>query len=193
MGISRGQPSWKGFQKQRFAGLRHGFRSGLEEKNAQHLKQHGIPVVFEKIKIKYVIPATERTYTPDFELPNGIIVETKGKFEPQDRAKHLYIKLEHPSLDIRFVFQRPNTPISPGSKITYAGWAERHGFKWATGVIPIQWTKENGGPGPTGPRTIAVPDAAKNIYADSARQPLKAGQHPASGNAAKRRTQDGAA
>jgi hypothetical protein len=42
----------------RTAGLRHGFRSGLEEKNAKHIEAKGAPVVFEKVKIEYLIPAT---------------------------------------------------------------------------------------------------------------------------------------
>ena len=49
-----------------------------------------------------------RTYTPDFLLPNGIIIETKGRFTPEDRRKHLLIKKQHPDLDIRFVFSTVN-------------------------------------------------------------------------------------
>ena len=32
------------------------------------------------------------TYTPDFVLPNGVIIETKGRFVAADRRKHLEIK-----------------------------------------------------------------------------------------------------
>lgn len=154
-------------------GLRHGFRSGLEEQNAKHLTALGAPVIFELVKIKYVVPSIERTYTVDFELPNGILVETKGKFEPVDRAKHLFIKLQHPDLDIRFVFQRPNEPISKGSKTTHAKWAEKHGFKWAAKLVPAPWIKEPG-PGAKGPRTIPVSDAARNLMDGPARQPHRA-------------------
>lgn len=178
MAISRTVPSWRKASPEA-VGLRNGFRSGLEAQNAKHLESHGIPVIFEKVKIKYVIPATERTYTPDFELPNGVIVETKGKFEPSDRAKHLFIKLEHPTLDIRFVFQKPQDKITKGSKVSYAMWAERHGFKWAAKVIPPQWWNEPGVPGARGPRTIAVPETAKDLLAGIARQPLKAGHRAA--------------
>lgn len=158
-------------------GLRHGFRSGLEERNAAHLKANGIPVFFEEVKIKYPIPATVHTYTPDFELPNGVIAETKGLFLAVDRAKHLYVKLTHPTLDIRFVFQNPNAKLTKGGRTTYAMWAESHGFIWAKGLIPISWAKEpcrRGTIGPIGPRTIAVPPEAENHFANSSRQPYPA-------------------
>lgn len=125
-------------------GLRHGFRSGLEDINAKHIKANGIEVLFEAIKIPYVVPQSDRTYTPDFLLPNGIIVETKGKLEPKDRAKHLFIKLQHPELDIRFVFQRPGDKINKGSPTTYAMWADKHGIKWATRLTPVEWMNEKG-------------------------------------------------
>jgi hypothetical protein len=125
-------------------GLKHGFRSGLEGSNAKHLEQNGVPVLFEVRKLKYVIPESLHTYTVDFELPNGVLVETKGKFEPKDRAKHLLIKAQYPDLDLRFVFQRPSDPITKGSKTTYAMWAEKHGFKWAIKLIPQEWMRERG-------------------------------------------------
>lgn len=150
MGVSQG--NWRQ-QRKAYApktsedvGVRYGFRSGLEETNARFLESLGVKVAFETIKIPYTVPETERKYTPDFPLPNGIIVETKGKLEPKDRAKHLLIQRQHPGLDIRFVFQRPFDKIVKGSKTTYAMWAEKYGFKWATRIIPVDWLKE---PGPT--------------------------------------------
>jgi hypothetical protein len=164
---------WKGKPKDpKTVGLRHGFRSGLEASNADHLKQHAIPVVFEQVKIKYRIPESVRTYTPDFELPNGIIVETKGRFLPVDRAKHLFVKMCHPSLDIRFVFSNPNAPITKGAKTTLAIWAETHGYKWAKKFIPLEWAKEPKKDGTvTGTRTITLPAASENLFVDTTRQP----------------------
>lgn len=127
-------------------GLRHGFRSGLEETNARYLESLGQSVRFEELKVPYIVPETRRNYTPDFVLDNGIIVETKGKLEPKDRAKHLFIKTQHPELDIRFVFQRPHDKINKGSKTTYAVWAEKYQFKWAARIVPEAWVRE---PGPT--------------------------------------------
>ncbi len=124
------------------AGLEHGYRSGLEELNAKWLTQHGVPVIFEQTKIAFVQPEIKRTYTPDFHLPNGVFVETKGRFVTQDRQKHLWIKSQRPDLDVRFVFQNPQAPINKGSKTTYAMWCERHGFKWASRLIPPEWWEE---------------------------------------------------
>lgn len=124
-------------------GIAHGFRSGLEDRNAKWLSENNVAFIFEGRKITYTVPAKEHTYTPDFELKvNGIIVETKGIFTPEDRQKHLYVKAQHPKLDIRFVFQNPNAPIYKGSKTTYAKWCEKHGFKFATKLIPLEWCSE---------------------------------------------------
>lgn len=120
---------------------RLGFRSGIEVKVAKQLEEAGIKVEYETTKIKYVQPATNHTYTPDFVLPNGIIVETKGRFVAADRKKHLLIKQQHPDLDIRFVFQRSQNTINKGSKTTYADWAIKHGFKYADKEIPDEWLK----------------------------------------------------
>ena len=119
-----------------------GFRSGLEGKIADQLRAAKIDPQYETLKIRYEKPATQHTYTPDFPLPNGIIIETKGYFEPDDRSKHLLIKQQLPHLDIRFVFSRSASPIRKGSKTTYAMWCEKHGFLYADRMIPEAWLKE---------------------------------------------------
>lgn len=126
----------------RQAGLKHGYRSGLEEKVAEQLRKAGIPVEYESIKIPYVTPATPHKYTPDFPLPNGIIIETKGRFVPEDRDKHKKVKEQHPHLDIRFVFTNSKSPIYKGSKTTYALWCTKNGFQYADKLIPDEWLKE---------------------------------------------------
>lgn len=123
--------------------LANGFRSGLEAKISDDLKEKGVPFDYEKLKIKYVIPQREATYTPDFQLlANGIIVESKGIFDAEDRKKHILIKQQHPELDIRLVFSRANAPIYKGSPTTHAKWAEHHGFKYAEKLIPDEWLRE---------------------------------------------------
>lgn len=136
---------WAARAKQhRKAGLKHGFRSGLEVANGKLLEEHECPVLYEVVKIKYTVPETRRTYTVDFELPNGILVETKGIFDTHDRAKHLLIKAQYPELDIRFVFSNPRQPIYKKSPTSYAEWCEKHGFKWAKKLIPEEWLREKG-------------------------------------------------
>jgi hypothetical protein len=123
-------------------GLKEGFRSGLEEKVADQLRSLGVEVEFEQLKVKYVKPARTSTYTPDFQLPNGVIIETKGRFVTADRQKHILVKAQNPDLDIRFVFSNSNSKISKTSKTTYADWCRKHGFQFADKLIPLGWVKE---------------------------------------------------
>lgn len=127
-------------------GISEGYRSGLEEVVSEQLTKAGIEFEYESTKIDYIKPVTKHKYTPDFILHNNIIVETKGRFVTADRKKHLLIKEQHPTLDIRFVFSRSKTPISKQSKTTYADWCEKNGFKYADKLIPDAWLKEKGKP-----------------------------------------------
>lgn len=122
-------------------GVKYGYRSGLEERVSKQLKESGIKFEYETLKIEYRIEET-RKYTPDFTLPNGIIVETKGRFVAKDRKKHLLIKQQKPELDIRFVFSNSNAKINKGSKTSYADWCQRYGFKWADKWVPEDWINE---------------------------------------------------
>jgi hypothetical protein len=115
------------------------YRSGLEDEIAAQLIQAGIPVQYEAETITYTI---ERGYTPDFILPNGIIIETKGYFDAEEMQKHRLIKEQYPKMDLRFVFQNPNNKIRKGSKTTYGEWCDKRGFKWAAKRIPPEWLKE---------------------------------------------------
>lgn len=124
------------------AGLINGFRSGLEEANAQLLMDAGVAVEYEQYKLRYQQPSKDRVYTPDFVLPNGIVIETKGYFTSADRQKHLMIRESHPNLELRFVFSNANTRISKTSKTTYGDWANHKGFRWANHTIPSVWLTE---------------------------------------------------
>lgn len=125
------------------AGKKHGWRSGLEEVVAAQLDALGVAYEYEKRTIEYVIPESTHKYTPDFViLSNGIVVETKGRFLPDDRKKHLLVKKQYPQLDIRFVFSNPKQRISKVSQTTYANWCDKHGFKWAAKEIPEAWINE---------------------------------------------------
>lgn len=122
------------------------YRSQLEERVIKDLARTCPPGwVYEDRSrlVEYRVPESVHHYLPDVYLPNGIIIEIKGEFARDDRKKHLYIKEQHPELDIRFVFGNPNWPINPGSKTTYAKWCDENGFKWASRAVPIEWTLEN--------------------------------------------------
>ena len=58
---------------------KYGYRSGLEKKLADYLELLKVKYDYETIKIEWEDLAY-RTYTPDFILYNGIIIETKGMF-----------------------------------------------------------------------------------------------------------------
>lgn len=125
-----------------YNGIKHGYRSGLEEKVSKQLQDLGVAYEYEKFKIAYSVKEM-RKYTPDFKiLSNGIIVETKGRFLPDDRKKHLLVKEQHPELDIRFVFSNSNAKLQKKSPTSYANWCDKNGFKWADKLIPQEWLDE---------------------------------------------------
>ena len=125
------------------AAKKYGYRSGLELKVSEYLKERNINYGYESIKIEWEDLAY-RTYTPDFVLDNGIIIETKGLFTAADRRKHVAIKKQHPKLDIRFVFTNSNSKLRKGAKSTYAEWCIKKGFRYYDRIIPEDWLKEKG-------------------------------------------------
>lgn len=113
------------------------FRSKYEAAVAASLVKRGLAYDYESQALSYKI---EATYTPDFCLPNGVLVETKGHFSPEDRRKMLAVKEQHPHLDIRLCFQNADVKLSRAPRaLTYWQWAERHGFLWCEGHIPTTW------------------------------------------------------
>lgn len=122
-------------------GIVHGFRSGLEETISSQLERAGHPVVFEQLGVPYRVEKS-CTYTPDFILANGIVIETKGRFVTADRQKHLMIQKQYPDLDIRFVFSRATSRISKTSRTTYAAWCAAKCFRHADKAIPRAWLEE---------------------------------------------------
>lgn len=119
------------------------YRSGLEVEAAAFLSEHQKEVRYEKLKIEWE-DLKYRTYTPDFELDNGIIIETKGIFSAADRRKHLEVQRQHPKLDIRFVFSNARSKLYKGAKSRYSDWCDKYGFKWAHRLIPKEWLTERG-------------------------------------------------
>lgn len=127
----------------RAAALKHGWRSGLEEKIGDELAAASVEYLYEKLTIPFVPKPRKRRYTPDFVLlSNGIIVETKGRFVTADRQKHLEVQEQYPHLEIRFVFSNSRARISKQSKTTYAMWCESKGFRFADKAIPAAWLTE---------------------------------------------------
>ena len=113
------------------------FRSQQEEKVADLLVELNIDYDYETKRIPYTI---QHHYTPDFILPNGVVLECKGYWEASDRRKIKQIVKDNPDLDLRMVFQAPFNKISKKSKTTYAKWCDRLKIPWCAYYdIPIDW------------------------------------------------------
>jgi hypothetical protein len=112
------------------------YRSGFESRVASSLTDKGATFEYETLRLSYT---KECNYTPDFVLPNGVIIEVKGYFAPSDRTKHLRVRQHNPEVDIRFCFQNANNRLSKKSKTTYAEWCDKNGFLWCNKEIPAGW------------------------------------------------------
>jgi len=113
------------------------FRSGLERQVAELLKQLNIKFEYESLKLQYTIP---HDYTPDFILPNGVILEAKGYWSAEDRRKIKAVIAQNPNIDLRMVFMAPTKKISKRSRTSYAQYCEQRGIKWCSfKKIPYTW------------------------------------------------------
>ena len=136
--VQKSKYNKKGYQKAR----ENGFRSGLEEKVAKQIRKANHKLRYETVKIKWIDFAI-RSYTPDFVLDNGIIIEVKGFWSVADRKKHAQVKEQHPSLDIRLVFENSKRKIRKGSNTTYGMWCDKNDILFYDRYIPLVWMKEN--------------------------------------------------
>lgn len=118
--------------------------SKAEVNFAMWMDEMKIEWMYEPEKWDWVPP--KRKYTPDFKVMRKdgtyFFVEYKGWLRPEDRTKMKAIKQQYPYIDIRFIFTNASKPIYKGSKTTYAGWAEQHGFFWAEKIMPEEWLEE---------------------------------------------------
>ena len=126
-------------QKKRRSQRTSNYRSGFEAKLAHQLKRGGVSFQYETLQLEYTKTAT---YTPDFILPNGIIIEAKGVWTVEDRKKHLLVREQHPHLDIRLVFMNASNKIRKGSDTTYAKWCEKKNILYANKTIPKSWLSQ---------------------------------------------------
>ena len=120
-------------------------RSKLEERFETILQEFGVTYEYEVTKIAYTIPESHHTYTVDWTILNGKLIETKGYLSDHaERRKYVLLKEQHPELDLRFVFDNPNK-LCGGTKMSHAKWADKYGFKWCsikdTEQI-LNWIKE---------------------------------------------------
>tara|TARA_R110002012_G_scaffold57556_1_gene148497 strand:+ start:2497 stop:2907 length:411 start_codon:yes stop_codon:yes gene_type:complete len=117
------------------------FRSGSEKKCSDLLNKRKVEYAYEPTKFTYVLT---KTYLPDFYISKyNFYIEVKGRFTSSDRAKHLYVKQQHPDLDVRFMFDNPNAKLYKGSPSTNADWAIKHNYLYCktSEGIPKEWFK----------------------------------------------------
>ena len=93
----------------------HRFRSNYEKVVCGKLDDQNVSFEYETVNLHYVV-SEQRKYTPDVILPNGIILELKGRFTTNKLFK--------------------------GSKTTYSKWCDKNNIKWADNLIPIEWINE---------------------------------------------------
>jgi len=102
-------------------------KSGYE----RNVYQENAGLIYEPTKFRCV---AEYTYTPDFCLPNGIYIETKGYFRPGIKAKLLAFTRQYPEHTLFLLFELSNKTAS------MIAWAEKHGFEYAVGTrVPPAW------------------------------------------------------
>jgi hypothetical protein len=131
-------PQIKGWQHNKSA-----YRSGLEVAVGKQCRVAKVKVEYEVYKIPFIQPMKNRHYTPDFILPNGIVIETKGQFISGDRQKHLWVRDQYPLMELRFVFSNSRAKIYKGAKTSCGQWATKYGFKYADKLIPRSWLTES--------------------------------------------------
>lgn len=116
----------------------HGpYRSGLEVKVAALLPY----VEYETHKIKYVVPASTHTYTPDFVLGPNDYLEVKGYLDASSRKKMILVRDQNPNVRIRFFFDKSDNKIYKKSPTSYADWCIKHNFEY-TDIkkgLPKEW------------------------------------------------------
>lgn len=136
------KPSFKKPVSQQQVLLKHGVRSGLEDVICAELTKKGVKYEYETLTLEYIQPEKKRKYTPDILLPNGIVVEVKGRWVTSDRQKIAMVKQQYPDMDLRMVFSNSKAKISKASKTTYGAYCEKLGIPYADKMIPDEWIKE---------------------------------------------------
>jgi predicted nuclease of restriction endonuclease-like RecB superfamily len=117
------------------------FKSKFEQTVATELQELLGNIDYEPDKIHFVQPAKKRFYLPDFKLRKDTYIECKGKWTADDRAKHVWIREQHPEITVYMLFQNANVRLTKRSKTTYGDWATKNNMVWADyrQGIPKEW------------------------------------------------------
>lgn len=112
----------------------------LLEKRVYSVLPEAIRPNYEQHKIKYLV---EHEYRPDWSISDTKFIEVKGYFRANDRAKHLFIKKQHPEVTVYFIFGDSRNKLNRKSATTYADWCTKYGFEYCDlkSGIPDKWFK----------------------------------------------------
>jgi len=105
---------------------------GIKYKSLLEQKVHnllGSDWDYEPETFRFIQPAKERKYTPDFRK-GKIYIEVKGKLDLETRQKMQWFKEQHPDVHLVIIFGKASNKLSKKSKTTYAQWAEKVGFEY---------------------------------------------------------------
>ena len=121
-------------------------RSKFEENVAKAFKQKKIKFEYEPEVVRFVQPAKPRKYTPDWRITTKagdvLLVETKGKLTVADRQKFVWLKEQHPTMNLVLLFMNASVKLRKNSPTSYGEWATKKGFKWIDWKkgFPKEWT-----------------------------------------------------
>jgi hypothetical protein len=123
--------------------------SDYERAVVDDLIDRGISYEYETARFDYSTPVTkghceacgeqskrvvQRRYrTLDITLPNGIVVEVKGKFPSPIRTLMRHIVRCNSGADIRMIFMRDNWLVAKTKKRKYSDWCRTVGIPCAVG------------------------------------------------------------
>ena len=119
-------------KKQNVVLLKRGWRSGLEKQFMELLNKAKVPFKYEQETFKYTVPEKVHKYTPDFILPGGTVIETKGQWGLEDRKKISWFVKQHPEILFRMVFSNPHQRINKKSKTRYADICNKLKIPWCS-------------------------------------------------------------
>lgn len=109
-----------------------GFRSKFELDVSKWFEENKLEVVYEPCKVKYTVPESLHSYTPDFQpkASGTIFFEAKGYFSVADRKKMLHVIKANPEMVFKMILQNSSMKISKRSKTTYADWCDKNKIEW---------------------------------------------------------------
>lgn len=124
----------------------NGYRSKFEAEVAAQLVRAGVKFSYETGRIRYSNAANPcGVYIPDFTIfrldGSTFYIEAKGWIDQRAHNKLSAVRLQHPELDLRFVFQCGTTKVAR-LKSNVCQWAKRKRWLWSVRDVPTEWLTE---------------------------------------------------